>query len=376
MQAHAHALQRPHARGLHADDPRHAPHPRVRDRQPHLLRGPRRPDRATGRGVQRRPQREDARGRLQPRARALHNLRRGRPGRGARRPRARPDALDGLRRAHGDQERPLPARRSRARGAPALDAQARRAPAPRRLVGGRGAPGHHDEGPRGPEPHRLQAAGGRLGLHHGRHVVPGARVPPVREQPVGPVSGRHGRPSDPPRHLDPRARARAEQGHRLRQAAPQLDRQGGRGGPDERRQEGLRLHPASRRAALHARGGAGHVRAPQGRQPAPVPLLRRGDDLRAVPRGARGPGRAPRLDRPGQRDRARAAALPAARGPELRPAAGDERGRRGALHAHRRDSHPEPVRHPRAQRGGRRLLRPEPPLAQPRHRQPQEARTW
>ena len=28
-----------------------------------------------------------------------------------------------------------------------------------------------------------------------------------------------------------------------------------------------------------------------------------------------GPGRAPRLDRPGQRDRARAAALPAARGP-------------------------------------------------------------
>ena len=117
--------------------------------------------------------------------------------------------------------------------------------------------GHHDEGPRGPEPHRLQAAGLRLGLHHGRHVVPGARVPPVREQPVGPVPRRHGRPSDPPRHLDPRARARAEQGHRLRQAAPQLDRQGGRGGPDERRQEGLRLHPAPRRAALHARRGAG-----------------------------------------------------------------------------------------------------------------------
>ena len=216
---------------------------------------------------------EDARGRLQPRARALHNLRRGRPpDAGHAVPRARPDALDGLRRAHGDQERPLPARRRRARGAPALDAQARRAP-------------------------RSPVDWSEVAAHRGTTTKDLVAPNLIDFKPQGSASAftmdgtwfqvlafrrfesnlsdrcprRHGRPSDPPRHLDPRARARAEQGHRLRQAAPQLDRQGGRGGPDERRQEGLRLHPAPRRAALHARRGAGHVRAPQrGRQPAPV----------------------------------------------------------------------------------------------------------
>ena len=110
---------------------------------------------------------------------------------------------------------------------------------------------------------------------------------------------------------------------------------------------------------------------PEGRQPADVPLHGAGVHLRPHPRRAGRAGDAPDIGGAGAGHRAREPGLPAARGAELRAAAGAQPCEGGALDAHRRDSHPVPLRHLGAERLRGRLLRAEQGQPQPGDAQPQ-----
>ena len=367
----AEALRRPDAgRGAAASAVQPPAH-QGRDVEPQVLRPRGGARRSLRRRVQPHPQRQDGRGRVQHHARALPDVLRLRRHGGGVRAQAGAPAFHGGRRAFGHAQRHP---RAAGRGTPAADtvddaagARARRV----RLRRPGRHPRDHGKGPGVPRHHGVQARRLRQLLHQRRRVVPGAGVPQLREQPDRPLPGGHGGPSHAVGHQLPREGHEPALVQGLRPPPLEVDRQGDVRGPDGRREQGLRLQPHPQRAEVHPRGGPGRLRVPEGRQPADVPLHGAGVHLRPHPRRAGRAGDAPDIGGAGAGHRAREPGLPAARGAELRAAAGAQPREGGALDAHRRDSHPVPLRHLGAERLRGRLLWAEQGQPQPGDAQPQ-----
>ena len=160
--------------------------PRRGGRQPRVLRRLRPRNGALRAGVQPHPQRQDARGGLQPRAHPHDHLRGRRPRRRGRRADARARARQ---RRRGPLARPLRGGAARRRGAPARHQR----PAPAgtaarvRLVDGGAHDGTPHEGPRLPGRDRAPPRGVLHAAAHRRHVAPDARRPLLRERALRPL---------------------------------------------------------------------------------------------------------------------------------------------------------------------------------------------
>ncbi len=341
--------------------PRAAPgreraHPRRRGRPQGLLRARRARHRRARRRVQPHPQRQDARGRLEPRAPPLPDLRRGRRRRRRRGAQAR--AHTRRRGADARAHTLLVARPRRRREARALAGAAAPGVALRVLLG-QIVPdvGRAHEGLRHALHARLQARG-QVGLLLQRRALRrGARRAQLRVGHRGDLPRLHHRPAAAAQRDAPRAANRAERGARAREAPDRLDGQGDHRRADERREEGLRLPDPAARAALLEGGGRGAARLPAQQVRAPVRLHGPRLHLGRQPRGARPPRAAGDERRAGLHDRPRAAPLPPAPGAQLgAPARGQPRHREPLPH-HGTGGDADALREPEPRRGGRRLLR-------------------
>lgn len=256
--------------------PRAAPgreraHPRRRGRPQGLLRAREARHRRARRRIQPDPQRQDARGRLEPRAPPLPDLRRGR----RRRRCSGAQARVHMRRRGADAcaHTLLVARPRRCREARASAGAAAPGVALRALLG-QIVPdvGRENEGLRHALDSRLQARGQVRLLLQRRVLRRGARRSKLRVGHRGDLSRLHHRPAA--QRYAPCAAHRAERGARAREAPDRLDGQGDHRRADERREEGLRLPDTAARAALLEGRGRGAARLPAQQVRAPVRLHR------------------------------------------------------------------------------------------------------
>ena len=200
-------------------------HTRARDRPQALLREERPARRRVRRGVQPHPQRQDARGGLQPRAPPLSHL-----PRGGRRPRRRrAQARPSPRRLHADA-RPHPLRGAHARRgrAPRARPVAAAAESGVRLLVGQTVPAKRasHQGPHRALGARLQAGRARRLLPGGRHLVPRAGLPRLRQRSRGRLHRQRRRPADAAqRHAPHPSHGQGRRGG-LREEAHRLDGQG------------------------------------------------------------------------------------------------------------------------------------------------------
>ena len=231
-------------------------HPHRAHRAQALLRGGRPGHGGLRRRVQPHPQRQDARGRLEPRTRTLPHV----LGRGGEH-----------RRGHA-QARPNADRRR----ADALEDAQREPPA-----FGRGAPGRHTRPPAPGQAQRvlMGCRRARSGLTSKDLICPssldfkpdgagscfksedawcpGALDQPLRQRAVRPLPGRHHRPAHPARRVDPRAGHGQVEGRGVREEAHRVDGQGDHRRADERGQEGYDFRNPALGAQVLQGGGRG-----------------------------------------------------------------------------------------------------------------------
>ena len=362
-------LRRRQLRAAHRGQP---PHSRRGDRDEEVLPDRRPADCGVRGGVQPDTQRQDAGRRVQPGQGALPHLRRGRSLRRRGGPEARPNARGrGADPRQDEKLLPNPLG-GRAHRRPERTAAPREAE-PVLLGRGRRERRAHDEGLRVPLLPRLQARRQRLLLQIRRHVVPGPRARQVRQRAVGPLPRRHHRPAGPPRDHPPRPGHGQVEGGRLREEADRMDGQGDHRRADGGGQEGVRLPDTALRAQILEGGGGGPARPSPEQEPEALRLHGARVHVRADEGGARRAGDADRVDGAAQLDRGGRPRLPPARGPELHPSPRAQPRRGFPDDDHRTGGHTEALRDAGALARGRRLLRAEQAIFEPRPMQPEEA---